>query len=502
MTDKRNGFISEISFTFVSQIIVTILNIVILKILSQAVTEEGMGVYLISRRFIALAYPVVTLNLSMSLARFISFEKDRAGTFLISSTLLLTVICAFLALILGVMQEYLSVVLFGSTDYSRLILPMLFFLYSNSFQVLCVSFFRGKQDFKMMNFLDILFWIGGTTALLFLIVTPDDFIQFMNLYFLVYGGLIFFINWLLVIRYGTLKMADFKPVTTYLNADFWKADRKFLGYGFSRIPSGFFMGMLFFAPILAASDFISLAAAAYVGMVVSIVRMIQILGFPFRSLFLPKISTLQANKDDHLIVKYSQIVVDFIFTLPMLLGLFCYLLAPELILLWFGEKYAVVIPYLKIVCPFVGLLLGYVVVQGILDGFADYPFVNIVTFSGMILTLIISAVAIVYYKDIQVLVIALAAGISLLGLSSIYILMLKQKVRIISGKNVAAILWFLLILFAFSYFDEWMGATSIVVALGLKLTTIAGCLLVSLGIYKLLAFEWIDELLTRLRLFN
>lgn len=499
MVIKRNIFITNFSLTALSQVLITILNIIILKILSNQIPEEGLGVYLIVRRLIALIFPVVTINLSMSLSRFVSFDQNKAEKYFVHSFLFLSIVCLMLVSSLPLIKTFLSKALFGSNDFVVLILPIIIFLYSNSFQILCVGFFRGKQNYLLMNLIDVLFWIGAISLLSILFFIPDDFIRFLYYYLIFYAIIAFVINCFILIRYS--------DIGNYLRSIVWKSlrakklqlEKQFFKYGASRIPSGFFLGAVFFAPIFVATNYFDLKLAAYVGVIISIIRMVQLTGFPFNIIFLPKFSFYQASNNKEIIRNNSQIILEFLFTLPFLLGLFCAFFSPELILLWFGAKYNVVVPYLIFISPFIGFLIGYIFITGILDGSSNYPYVNFITAISMLGVILILALTIIFSWDLWGITIALSAGLLILGISSIYILVKKQNLKIISKKNITAISWFIFVLVIFLFYNANIITNQIYLSIVIKFFISIIILVASYILYKKLDYQWIHELKLRIK---
>ena len=499
MVIKRNIFITNFSLTVLSQVLITILNIFILKILSNQIPEEGLGIYLVVRRLIALTFPVVTINLSMSLSRFISFDQNKAEKYFTYSFFLLSIFCLILVISLPLVKNFLSKILFGSSEFVVLVFPIIILLYSNSFQTLCVGMFRGKQNYLLMNIIDVLFWIGAVSLLSILFFIPDDFVRFLYNYLIFYAIISFVINWFILIKYS--------DIMNYLRSIVWKdlsakkllLEKRFFIYGASRIPSGFFLGTVFFAPIFVATNYFDLRLAAYIGVIISIIRMVQLSGFPFNIIFLPKFSFYQASKNNEIIRRSSQIILEFLFTLPFLLGLLCAFFSPELIFLWFGAKYNVVVPYLIFISPFIGFLIGYVFITGILDGFSNYPYVNFITAVAMLAVILTLILTVVFSWELWGLTIALGVGLITLGIGSIYILVKKQKLKIFNKKNIAAISWFLLVLAIFLFYNKSIIIDQIYISISLKLLISFIILLTSFIIYRKLNYQWIYELQLRIK---
>lgn len=494
----RKSFIKELSATFATQVIITIFGIILLKILSNILPEEGLGAYLVIRRMVGLAFPLLTLNLGMSMAKFISFDIKNAEQYFLYSFLVITVFGLILLAGLPFYKNPLVKIIFGHIRYAKLALPTLLFLYANSFQIICIGYYRGYQDFVSMNLISIYFWIESLVVLTVYFFVAKNFVSFLSLYFIVYAVVSFVINWINILKnknFGSTILLFFKKGFKISN---YKVDAKFLKYGIVRLPTGFFLAGLFFIPVATASSSISLKTAAYIGIIVSIVRMIQLLGVPFNLIFLPKFSYYQSQNNKEFIKYYSQIVLEYIFTFPFIVGLLIFFLSNEIILLWFGSKYLIVVKYLILVGPFIGLFLGYVLIRGILDGLSEFPYSNVITFNGVVCVGILSLLTIVFSWDLLGLVIAFGVGITVLGISSIYILLKKQRLQLINIKNSFAFLWFVLLFSIFFLYNRYILIESLYYSLGLKILVSLVVFVLSFLIYKRLGYEWVNELLLRL----
>lgn len=493
---NKDTFLSGLSLNIFGQGAVAVINILLLKILSAEIPEEGVGIYIIIRRLIALSFPVITFNLSISLARFVSLNEKNANQYFYQSWLILTILSLGTMMSLPLLESYLADWIFGSGEYAVLMLPIVVFLYSNSFQVLCMGYFRGKQNYLIMNIVNVLFWLNALFMLSLIFFIREDYIQFLYQYFLYYALFSFLSNILIMLKYGELKTV----LGGALKRVVLQIDRKFIKYGISRLPSGFFMAILFFTPIIVASNSLSLKVAAYIGIVVSIVRLIQSIGQPFSIIFLPKFSAYQASGDDLKIKDHSQLILEFIFTLPFLFGVIFAFFSAELILLWFGPKYELVILQLMIVGPFIGLFMGFVLIRGILDGFSDYPYVNIITFNAMIAVVGLSIVSQIYAWGLTGLTIALSAGLFLLGVTAIYILVTRQKLALFNSKNILAFAWFLLVLTLLYSLREFLPADSLLWSITIKTIISLAVVLFSYFVYKYLQYRWFAELIVRLKI--
>ena len=498
MSGKSKNFLSQLSYTFISQVIITILGIILLKLLSNILTEEGLGAYLVIRRLIALSFPLITLNLAMSLARFISFKKKYSEKYLVFSFFVISSFFILLLITFPFYKNALTKILFGDLKYNSLILPTLLFLYASSFYVICVGFFRGKHEFVYMNIVNIIFWVESLLVFgLVSFINNKNYISFVPQFFIIYAFISFIINIIIinkkekVINEFKLLRTDFHLIKNIFCSEFFR-------YGIKRIPTVFFLQGLFFIPVITASTFISLKTAAYIGIIISIVRMIQLLGMPFSILFLPKFSLLKSQKNENIIKSNCQIILDYIFTFPFILGLLVLFFSNELINLWFGSRYEIIVNHLMLVGPFIGIFLGYVLIRSILDGLSEFPYSNIITFSGIFSVIIFSILSIIFSWELYGLTLSLCIGILVMGVLSVVILARKQKLKIFNFKNSVSSTFFLILLVILYSYNKNVHIDSIYFSLFIKLLISFFLIIFSFFLYKKLNYEWAHKLYSEL----
>lgn len=501
MAIKKDSLLVSIIITSLSQIAITLLNILILKLLAHLIVAEGFGIYLTIRRFFGLMFSFLILNMNMSLTRFISFYNTRAEQFFFFAVIVMTLLTGGFFFLSVIFKATFAQWLFDNTQYQTLSPNIFIFLFANCFHVLAVGYFRGKQQFRVMNLMEVIFWSIGLAAVYVFVAFPGDFQHQIVVYLQLYALLTFLSDCFFLARYGNFNR-QFPAWKQLLHWRGGEIPPEFIRYGFSRLPSGILIESLFFIPVVLSTHLFGLKFAAYLGIMVAFIRMIQLVAYPIGIIFLPKFSALQASGEKTTIRKHSQMVLEFVMSFPFLLGAISFLFAKELILIWFGDNYSPVIPYLQIVSPFIGMIVVYVILQSILDGSSDYPYVNITTgiaFLGM------AVMAIVLYQfraDPVIIVYSFALGISLLGVFAIAFTVRLFHLRLFSRKTVLAILWYFFIFLACFYSAQRINFQSLWLQISLKTGVSLILFALSYGFYRINQFEWIDEFWQRIASFN
>jgi O-antigen/teichoic acid export membrane protein len=483
---KNKKFLKEIISTGITQLAVLILGILILKIVSHYLPEEGFGVYLIIRRFISLGYPIITLNLSISIARNANSDSDKAVSFLFAALMILTGFVFLGIVISSLFKVSFSRLLFGSDSYIDLVLPMWLFLFANSVQLLLFGFFRGVQRFELMNISNLLFWIIQLAVLIIYPYTGNH-IQYISSFLYFSSAVVLIVYITLFFKYSGLKITSLGLNKKWLseNIDFFK-------YGIYRIPNGFFLAGIFFIPIFIATQKLSLTHAAYIGVIISVVRILYQTGLPFNMILLPKFSQYKSSENRTQVVTKTKMIVELIFTFPMIFGALCYFFSPEIIQTWFGPQYIIVVDYLKYVLPGVGLLIGYVLLRGILDGLYLKAYTNLITLFGFLVTVLLSLLSALFKVGLLGLSISLAVGTSTLGLFSLLLISRKEKIIVLNHRNIYALIWAAFVYAMVYVLQTYFQTTSNLGFVIITKTLIAIIILcLSYLIYKWIGYSWL-----------
>lgn len=494
----KKSFLTDFFNTFITHIIIAGAGVLILKLLSIYLIEDEFGVYLMMRRVLAVGLPILSLNLGMGLARYISLSRKEAHLFLllaIGSVLVLWLL--FTPAVLIFANEFSSF-LFGETGYSYLIFPLWFLLLASSIQSVSIGYFRGKKEFDKMNILNMIVWIFALGLILFYMIFDISSGEFLFTYFIIYSIIILFLDGYYIIRYFNSHNERSMSKNDLLSNNFKENCKGFLKYGISRLPSGFLFASIFFIPMVFASNYLSLTEVAYIGIVVSIMRLLQIFSQPINMILIPKFSHHQSLNNHEVINYYTRISLEYFLTVPFLIGFFTYLYSHEIINLWFGDKYAIVVEYLVILAPFLGLYLGYFLIRGILDGLYDFPYVNIINLIGMFFTGLFSYLSIRYNWGVSGLAASLALGSVVLGLSSIYILLKKQHLKLFSKKNLLSFGWVCLIFLLFVTINVFMQTGNLFVLL-LKIIITILIFPFTFIIFQKIDMDWPKEIMARLK---
>ncbi|MCP5047328.1 MAG: hypothetical protein GY940_09170, partial [bacterium] len=147
----------------------------------------------------------------------------------------------------------------------------------------------------------------------------------------------------------------------------------------------------------------------------------------FNMIFLPKFSALKRGNDPQLIRDHCRVVVDFIFTFLPFCGVFIFGLLHFAVRAWFPPSYLAAVDSIAVTVLFSAFYLAYALVRGILDGLFEFPYTNIICFSGFS---IIALTALVFGSTTFTISIAFGCGLFTLGIVSVGTLVRKLQLSI------------------------------------------------------------------------
>jgi len=432
---RVSKFLKDLMTTGVSQVAVVLFGVVLLRIMASTLDQKNFGLFMLIRRWIVVLLPVVTLNLNIGLARYVSFDKEKARYYLHISLIITTSLTVFTFIVLTLFNKFFAVAFFNSTDYFNFVFLLAFFLIGNMMHFITYSYFRGKMDMNSANVLRLLF-MGFPVLLagIFFILGMDNYSTVLFLYFSIYT------IWGVIISLYFLKkecsFAFLKTLFKKRKVFNIEDSRTVIKYSLLRVPSVILISLILGFPVFYASQKISLTAAGYVGIVVAVLNLLTIFSMPFNLIFLPKFSSLIKDNQVKNIKNYSLIILDFIFTFLPILVVMIFGLTWYIVLLWFGPKYLITVNSVAAAILCSVFYLGYALIRGVLDGLFEFPFINIINLAGFVTIVVMS---LLIGKSIFGLSVALCCGLFVMGISAIFILVKKLKLTIPWVKNLMAL---------------------------------------------------------------
>lgn len=497
MNINNKSFISNLSITYISHFITILSQIVLIKLLVLYLSESDFGAYMVIKRFISAVWPILTIHLGLSMSRNIGVNRENKTNYLISSVIIITIVFLIYLAITLTFKKISSSYLFGAKKYYHLIFPLGLYLYSNSLKSIISGYFRGGHNFLGMNLVRMLFWAIQVLVIFILYSLSIDRYRLLNLFLVVFSSIsityfMFFILKKIPRYYELIQNNGILGI--------FRSNYNLIKYGVHRLPNVMLMAAIFFIPVFYASNKLSLKDAGYIGCVITYIRLFQVAGEPFNQILLPVFSFNKTNKGMTLIKKHSRLLLEFIFSLPSILGMIGYFVADEVIVLWFGNNYSSIIDEVSLISPLVMFLFAFILIRGVLNGLFSYPYMNLISLYGLV-SIICGIIIVYFYKlGIEGLSITIGVGVSTLGLSSIYYLSKNLDIKVFSKKNIMSIFWAITVLFLFYIFKKIIIIENIYLMIFIKLLFSLLMLLISIIIYIKNNYNWTDMLIQKYNL--
>lgn len=458
---KSSSFLKDIFTTGFSQVGVLLFGVVLLKLMAAAFSPTHFGLFNIVRRWEMVVIPLLTLNLSVGLTRFVSYERENATFYLHFTLIASSLICIISLPVLFMFPDLFSKLLYDQPGYGTLVILLALFMVANILHLISYSYFRGKMDMKAVNTMRTYFFafplLPAAIALFFKYKTGQPAsLLYLHLFFLLYTvfGVLLSLGYLRKELSLSCSLEMFKDKWVSIRQTIIKS-RDLLSYSLYRIPGVFFIALIFGFPVLYAGHVTTLEEAGYVGIVVSVLRLLEIFSMPFNMIFLPKFSGLLRDQETSRIHAYCSVVLDFIFTFLPFCGVLLFGVIPFFVRIWFGPQYMTAAPSLALTVLITFFYLAFALIRGILDGLFSFPYTNIITCAGFIVNALLS---IFIGVNTLTLSIAFSAGLVTLGLFAIYVLVKKLQLSFPVGTVARAIiiatLLFMLLYLGDSYLTQ------------------------------------------------
>lgn len=418
---KISKFIKDLFTTGFTQIAVLLMGIILLRIMATALSKDYFGIFMIIRRIIAIGGGLITLNLGVGLARYVSYKKEREKEFLNVSLLTTTFLSILTIIIFSLFRVYLSKIFFNASNFSVFVVLLSFYIFSYGIFTITYAFFRGRQNMDRANLLRFLYYLLPVIlALILWIIFTNQYSKILFFYYFLFslGGILLGIIYI----QNNLNFAFFKKIKATL-----QQTKNLFFYSISRIPSVFFLSLTFGIPVFFASNKISLEAAAYMGIAVAVVRLMEIFATPFNLLFLPKFAEIKRDLNAQEIRHKVSIVVDFIISTLPVFAVLGYGLAKYIVIIFFGHKYITAVPGVSLIVLFSFFYIAYALLRGILDGLFSFPYVNFICLSGFLATAISS---LLFHENISFLALDFGLGLLFMGVMAFYVLIKKGIVSL------------------------------------------------------------------------
>jgi O-antigen/teichoic acid export membrane protein len=352
----------QLAWTMVTELLVTLSGILILKLAADLLGPAGFGEYSLSRRAIGLLYLPLVMGLGVAAPRYIAIARAGAMDGFSESAFATATLTAgvlpplAIALLLNIAPSAGATLLFGTSSLSHLVPPATIALAGIALHSMVYAVYRGRSEMRFANTLQIID-IAIVPVFAFL-VAPASAASVLT----VTGGAWLAVSAVALLHVLYRERAEWRGLATM---------KQHLGvllrFGLPRVPGEFALVGLFAIPTLLAARTHGVVAAGHFSAALALLTMAAGAFAPVGLVILPRASAQAATGDlPGLRRLVLRILVGGILlaTVGVVIG---ELLIPPFIEWYFGTGFLPAIPYFR------AILLGtipyavYILMRSILD---------------------------------------------------------------------------------------------------------------------------------------
>lgn len=474
-----NNILSGVPQTYIVQILGVVFSVIFLKLASSILTLNDFGALLVARRWVGLIAPLLSFNLAISLSRNSGAEPQSAKSFL---SLTLTIIAVTVTLLFAAgfaFKSNISTIIWEDSGYEILVIPVIILTGMTSLQIIAVAFWRGIQNFTLMN-AGIFIFRAAPILVLSIITFYSDASDVLVYYFLGLGAILggYHGTQLLVKRSLTSKFS-------------LKGSKGLVRYGVSRMPGSLYYLLFFWFPVFFATHRGSLEIAAFAGVLIAVINLFSLTATPASLIILPKFAHLRgAGKNGNVIDKTSALL-EFIFQVPLLVGPLVLLYSKEIIHFWFGPGFYSIVPGIKIISPGISAIMLYIFLRSVVDGLESRPVTNKAAFAGLVTMIIITgSLSLISSELVFALSTGLSVGMVILAVSILY-LMSKSVPGLFNNSQLIRPSGILIFVFVLSYFGSLIDTEAVISGFLIKTIMMVAVLAVLYFYYSRMNPRWL-----------
>lgn len=359
----------DYTFTFLTEYFVLMSQLLVYKLAASAWGTEGFSEYALSRRTLALIQPLALLGFGVALPRYIAMTHANrvhkpAQTYFAGALLCVGCATGMFFLCMNLFRDSLAFLIFGSINYSHLILPISLMLLGLTMHSLCYAYFRGLLNMRVANRLQIVN-IG--------IIPPLAFLTFGNTVETLLAAL--GILWAIVSSIAML-FIPFRQLTRNL----LPSTKEMLRYGIPRVPGDFILMALFALPGIFVAHISGVKEAGYVAFAISALSMVGSLFSPLGIVLLPKASRMVGEGSLQSLKKNIVKIVKVCIGLAALITVICEIFARSLIVAYLGAEFHEMAGILRIVMLCALPYALFICLRAVIDAAHIKPFNMVNTF--------------------------------------------------------------------------------------------------------------------------
>ena len=401
----------QLAWTMVTELLVTVSGILILKLAASLLGPAGFGEYSVSRRVVGMLYLPLVLGFGIAAPRYIAiaragalegFTESSFATATLTVGLLPSLV---LALLLNLAPAFGATVLFGSASLQHLIPAATIALAGVALHSMVYAIYRGRSEMKFANTMQIID-LGIVPVFAFL-VAPHAAASVLML-----TGT----SWLVVAGVALLHVL-YRERSGWRGSESMKRHLKvLLRFGLPRVPGEFALVGLFAIPSLLAVHAHGIVLAGQFSAALSVLTMAAGTFAPVGLVVLPRASAQAATGD---LPGLRRIVLRILVggillaALGVIIG---ELLIPPFIRWYFGAEFLPAVPYFRAILLATIPYAIYMLLRSILDALD----VKAINSRNLLITLGVVVVLCLVNKSLIWMSFSIVGALTLLGSLTLY----------------------------------------------------------------------------------
>jgi len=407
--------------TYLTEFSLLIAGILIYRFAFDTFIEKDFAGYSLVRRNLSFFQPVVFLGLAVGITRFVSFnlsDKVKSGNFFVAGAIMVFLSVVFFTALLFILKKQFAQLLFGSSDFSYLILPLIVMIVGICIHSLSYAYFRGAMMMNTANLLQFINLCAGNLLAFLMSDNLTDVIYFTGLIWIV-TGTVFFIMIIFRIDFQWHKILH--------------TAKELFPYSIYRVPGDVALAALLTLPSIFTAHYAGIVPAGYMAFGITLMNMAGAAFSPVSLLLLPKASNLAAEKRYDLIFAKAGKTILITFLLTIAGVLVFEIFAFQIINLYLKDASAGLINTARIIALGIPGYSIYIVLRSILDAL-HYKAINtrnvLITFGIYLLGVII--LIITGFND-TINIILFSCAVTLLGVLTYFDLQRSKRFFLKNG---------------------------------------------------------------------
>jgi O-antigen/teichoic acid export membrane protein len=381
---KLSPFIRDIVTTTVTSFLTIIALVVVTRLLAEGLGPEGFGAYSLARRILSTVDPFSTVLMGVAVTRFVALTREtRTQYAFLVAGIILGVIPSMGIFLFGYsLKSKITLLVFHSESYMRLMLATLIMIVCYSFFVVLYGFYRGMGRMEKANVWQLGVIGIGPVIIAWVFADSGQVDTIILLMAILLGSSI------LPLAFHTVRA--FNESLTFI--EIRRSAMELFRYGFPRVPGGVvFAGLLAIGPFL-APYFGTLKDAGYFVAGQSLLRVVEGVTESFGRVALAKAAMIYADQKTDFLGEGTTDIIAFVIHLGVFATAHLIIWSDQIVLMLLGVQYTDALPLMRVLLIGLTPFLAYSMLRSIIDAVETKAVNTIFTSVAFVIALAVSFV--------------------------------------------------------------------------------------------------------------